>query len=280
MAFTLIELLVVIAIIGILAALLLPGLAAAKRQANTTKCMSNMKQIGLGFFLFAGDNTQTFPLAACEGTFDKTQFSWDSAIHSYIGSGNMSQATLDTGAVDPGLTPPVLRCPNDIGPNTYWDATNTVGRRTYAMNYYTSNWTGGTPLGESLPTPTQGVGIYWTYPTTVPTAPGYKETVVLRPSTTINVVEEAAGDNVAGNVWPSFCLGPAGSQSGQGTGECYQTDYSVPGDPNNQGLALYKLQDNRFNYLFFDGHVSLYAMQQTVGSGTTNNPQGMWLIDQ
>jgi prepilin-type N-terminal cleavage/methylation domain-containing protein len=61
-AFTLIELLVVIAIIAILAALLLPALAAAKRKAQRIQCVNNLKQIGIAFRLWEGDNGEVFPM--------------------------------------------------------------------------------------------------------------------------------------------------------------------------------------------------------------------------
>jgi prepilin-type N-terminal cleavage/methylation domain-containing protein len=60
-AFTLIELLVVISIIAVLAAILFPVFARAKEAAKKTQCISNLKQLGTAFSLYASDHDDRVP---------------------------------------------------------------------------------------------------------------------------------------------------------------------------------------------------------------------------
>ena len=69
-AFTLIELLVVIAIVAVLAAVLFPVFAQAKPAAKKTAAISNAKQGGLAFLMYAGDANDRFPLARWGDTLD------------------------------------------------------------------------------------------------------------------------------------------------------------------------------------------------------------------
>lgn len=79
--FTLLELLVVVAILALLAALLLPALARAKNQAQTTHCVSNLHQLGVALNLYTQD-ANAYPLATSNGITG----AWQPALQTVVPS--------------------------------------------------------------------------------------------------------------------------------------------------------------------------------------------------
>lgn len=85
-AFTLVELLVTLAIIGILAALLLPALGAAKNRARRTSCVDNLRQINLGVRMYSDDSAGKAPSSPNSTNFFVLNFTgYKKMMRSYLG---------------------------------------------------------------------------------------------------------------------------------------------------------------------------------------------------
>ena len=110
--FTLVELLVVIAIIGLLAALLFPIFARARERARQTTCVSNLRQLGQAFTLYAQDYDERLPEQWLGRTKDDlntlaVSTAWETYINPYSKSKEINRCPSDTlsGAIKvPGTT--------------------------------------------------------------------------------------------------------------------------------------------------------------------------------
>ena len=121
--FTLIELLVVIAIISILATILFPVFARARENSRRTACLSNLKQIALGFMQYTQDYDERYPANFSEPDGAARRIYYFAAVHPYIKNKQ------------------VWLCPSEANPTTIgadaatggWAINDTVQ---YYYNYY------------------------------------------------------------------------------------------------------------------------------------------------
>jgi len=243
--FTLIELLVVIAIIAILAAMLLPALAAAKARALATACLSNTRQIALGFTMYESDNHDYFPAnETLNGGFWWLPGLYFNKYHLQCGGEWMAKSQLY--GIVPNTPAPMLVsyapnlkiwvCPARKRGLTYpsapgaWDPSIT-GLLSYGFNY----------CGVfSAVNPNDGNMV---------NAKPFKSSSVTRPSQMVAVTDSSGSKDPGGKgaAWlDSYWAGSSGP-SGDPTGT---SEYSA------RLQTAYQKHNNRVNVVYVDGHAA------------------------
>jgi prepilin-type N-terminal cleavage/methylation domain-containing protein/prepilin-type processing-associated H-X9-DG protein len=271
--FTLIELLVVIAVIAILAAILFPVFAKVREKARQTTCLSNEKQLALGFLMYAQDYDETLPMAqANAGGYNSNAFLATANYASFNGQKAYTQSGNTS-------TTPFYHCPSDtisIDPKAVWDGNpNNWTKISYAVPsaFYAS--TAGQFLWGDMVYPAGG-GQY---------IPGRAAAAIPAPSSTLMIVECWNSDNFLESNSVTV-YGPL-TDFGWADGEWDSTPPGWKGGTVTSTPLQNMKQLNHtggVNYAFADGHAKWLRPETTIGpNGNIDDPwgvgpQGMWTV--
>lgn len=268
-AFTLIELLVVIAIIAILAAILFPVFAQAKMAAKKASDLSNLKQIGLGVMMYAGDNDDYYPRGGYPADMANPNgywYSWREFTMPYIKSGvdKSNPYTMGKDRAVGGIWRSPTEPPNSV--NGY-GGHNAIFPEMICGGYFAyANETGCTLGGTGAPRPSVS--------TTQLSRPANQLLITtngLNPDWANSGPTTLEGDwwFYGGEVWPpNVTGGPNSGAKNEGDGNNY----------NQYAMPRYRYTQNA-NVTWADGHaknVKKFSLNwcTQVYPGFSHNPPG------